>query len=223
MKTAILACGTLKRELTAVMNKCSYAYPVIWLEAGNHNHPHKRRTEILQALEQCREYDTVLLAMAHCGGALEGVSSPSSTLVLPRCDDCIPLLLGSWTRQQELKDFYFLSQGWLEGKDNILAEYHRSVRRYGEERTLRIFQTMLKHYRYLGYISVDHPEDSCYQEEIVPFADMLGLGPVLLDGKSDYLIDLVTGNHDPERFLTVPPGVPIIREINSGRGAENHA
>lgn len=223
MKTAILACGTLKQELTAVMNKCSCSYPVIWLVPGAHNHPQKRRTEILQALEQCREYDTVLLAMAHCGGALEGIVSPGPTLVLPRFDDCIPLLLGSRERRQELKDFYFLSPGWLEGNDNIRTEFQRSIARYGKERTLRIFRTMLKHYRYLGYISMDRQADRQYQGEIVHFADMLGLEPVLLDWKPDYLIDLVTRNHDPDRFLTVPAGVPITREIACGRGAENHA
>ncbi len=222
MKTAIIACRTLFRELTEVMNRFSCRYPVIWLEAGAHNHPHKRREEILHALLSCREYDTVLLAMAHCGGALEGVTSSTSTLVLPKCDDCITLLLGSEERRSSLPDCYFLSAGWLEGKDNICNEYRRSLERYGPARTSRIFDSMLKNYRYLGYIPTTSENPTDYAEKVHQLAENFQLKPMILEGCLDYLEDLISGNHTPDRFLIIPPGVPITREIDCEKGEDHN-
>lgn len=220
MKTAIVACGTLFRELTEVMDSLSCHDPVFWLKAGAHNHPQQRREEILQALEQCRGFEIVLLAMAYCGGALEGISSPASTLVLPRCDDCIPLLLGSQKRRAALKDFYFLTQGWLDGKDNIQNEYRRTLERYGQARADRIYERMLLNYRYLGYIPTVSEDLRSSYPEIWQIAAQLKLEPVILEGSKEYLADLIQGNHDSSRFLVVPPGVPITRDgSGSKRGA----
>ena len=37
MRTEIIACKTIQRELTLAQQRCGTAYPVHWLEAGLHN------------------------------------------------------------------------------------------------------------------------------------------------------------------------------------------
>ena len=209
MKTAIVACRTLERELTDILNRKGCPWPVYWLEAGAHNHPQKRRQEILEALEKCREYDRVLLAMAYCGGSLEGVKSDTSTLVLPYCDDCISLLLGDHRQT----DHYYLTHGWLVGKDNIHQEYRRSLERYGKATTERIFRSMLKNYRYLAYIPYPGEDEEELSVRLDQIAADLGLEPVILESNTTWLEALITENHSPDRFRILPPGVPITREI----------
>lgn len=213
MKTAIIACATLKAELQAVMNLLGCRYPVFWLEAGDHNQPPRRREEILHMLDRCREFDTLLLVMAFCGGALEGVSSSSSTLVLPRFDDCISLLLGEEERRSVLKGHYFLTRGWMDGKDSLANEYRRSLSRYGEASTKRIFTAMLNNYSCLAYLDTGVEDAPDIREEIAQMSRTLGLENRTIRGTLRNLSDLISGNHDPKRFLVVPPGTVITREM----------
>ena len=81
MARVILACGTIKRELNMVIDRIGCSDPVIWLEAGDHNQPKKRRRAIEMALEDCCQYDTVILAMSFCGNALVGLNSGNKTVL----------------------------------------------------------------------------------------------------------------------------------------------
>ena len=67
MARMIIACATLKQELNMLMEKHRCDDPVLWLEAGDHNRPQKRREAIEAALETCSQYDTIVLAMTFCG------------------------------------------------------------------------------------------------------------------------------------------------------------
>lgn len=223
MKTAIIACGTLRRELTAVMNRLSCPYPVYWLSPGDHNRPDQRRKDIFRALDSLGDYDRVILAMAHCGGALTGVLSQRSMLVLPRCDDCISLLLGSRVLRESMKEYYFLSRGWLDGQENILSEIERSHARYGEDRTRRIFRAMLKHYRFLGYIPCPGEPADRIPEDILKISAFLGLEPRIVPGSGEYLEKLLRDDLAPEDFLIVSPGKPISREIGGEKGGTENA
>ena len=150
MSRVIIACATLRQELLEAMDACHCSDPILWLRAGAHNVPKARLAEIREALNQCDGIDTVLLCMTFCGNSLVGLNSGKHTLVLPQFDDCLSLLLGGRKRPA---DTYYLNDGWLAGKENLLNEYDGAAEKYGRTRADRIFSAMLKNYRRMVWIS----------------------------------------------------------------------
>ena len=201
MKTAIIACRTLEKELLAAMKNTHCAHDVFWLPAGFHNIPQRRREQIQSALDDCREYDTVLLAMSLCGNAAADLVTPGPQVVLPRCDDCITLLLGSEEQRTHYPATYFLTEGWLAGKDNLWAEYRRTEEKYGTDRARRIFSSMLANYRYLAYVDTGCGNAA---REVQHIAGQLGLEYLQIPGTLTWLEALLTGTWDT-RFLILPP------------------
>jgi len=206
VNAAIIACATLEAELRLAMEKTGCNYPVFWLKAGDHNSPSRRKQEILRALDNCGEFDTVLLAMAFCGSAAEGIAAGHHTLILPRCPDCLTLFLGSLQRRNACQNLYLLTQGWADGRDSILREYAHCLETYGEKRTARIFRDMFRHYQGIGLITLPELPDPQAAFPATEFAENLGLPLIRLEGNNQYLEDLLTGNFSEDRFLTIAPG-----------------
>lgn len=203
MNTVIIACRTLEKELLAAMARTGCTYPVRWLSAGNHNVPDKRRAEIQQILDECAPFETALLAMSLCGNAVTGLQSRHLQLVVPKCDDCITLLLGSKERRSENPATYFLTEGWLAGEQSIWQEYQHAVEKHGQLRAKRIFGAMLNHYEKLAFVDTGCGDSS---DEIRMIAQTLNLEYTRISGTLSYLEDLLTAKWD-DRFLIIPPEV----------------
>lgn len=216
VNAVIIACRTLEAELNTAISSCRCTYPVIWLEAGDHNVPQRRREAVISALKHCGSYDTVLLAMSLCGGALENIESKDKKLVLPRCDDCLTILLGSRDSRRKYRDLYLLTKGWLDGRGSILAEYDHCLHNYGENRTRRIFAEMFRHYRGIGLISLDEEPQPEVYARASDFAGKVGLPLVRISGSADYLQELLVGSWDSEKFLVIRPGEKIERKCPGG-------
>ena len=76
-------------------------------------------------------------AMVYVVMVWRGIQAGRHTLFIPRADDCIAILLGSY--QAYLREFsenpgtYYLTKGWLESGSDPLKEYHEAVEKYGTE------------------------------------------------------------------------------------------
>lgn len=184
--------------------------PVLWLEAGDHNRPQKRRDAIETALDACSQYDTVVLAMSFCGNILTGLNSREYTLLLPCFDDCIGLLLDA-PRQP---DTYYLTDGWLAGQRNILEEYEMSLAKYGTKKTRRIFSAMFRGYRALAWV-----DTGCTSPEgrirVRDAAALLELAFTEVPGTLSRLKKLLFGYSSPH-ILEIPPHTTITAEMRRG-------
>lgn len=201
----IIACKTIEKELLAAMAQVGCQYPVLWLESGLHNWPDKLRCEVQRLLDSCNGCGTVLLAMSLCGNSVVGLKTGDFSLIVPRCDDCITLLLGSPERRKKLPGTYFLTQGWLDGERNLWVEYQMALNKYGEKRGKRIFSAMLAHYDHLALLDTGCFDRQALEPVVQSMARELGLAPACLAGTLEYLRVLLTGPWDREQFLTVPP------------------
>ena len=202
MSRCIIACRTLEKELLAAMTKVGCSDPVYWLEAGQHNRKDARRAAIQAALDACTDCDTVLLAMTLCGGCAIGLRSHNFRLVLPRCDDCITLLLGSQENRKNYPRTYFLTEGWLAGSEQIGTEYQRTLKKYGEQRTNRIFSGMLANYERMAFVDTGCADAS---EQVEALAKTLNLTYTQIPGTLSYLEELLMGSWDESRFLLLEP------------------
>lgn len=216
MHPVIVACKTLENELRTAMARLGCRCPVLWLESGLHNWPDRLRAAIQQLLDGCANYETVLLAMSLCGDSVVGLHSGDFRLVIPRCEDCITLLLGSDARRRSIFATYFMTEGWLSGENNIWQEYLHCIQKYGEKRGKRIFSAMLAHYKNLALLDTGCFDKDAAQAQLIPIAEALGLEYTCIEGTLDYLQDLLNGNWAPERFLVVPPHTTISPDMLKG-------
>lgn len=218
MTFGIIGCKTLERELLRSMEVAECDAPVLWVDSGLHNWPDKLRGRIQELLDSCRGVDTVLLAMSLCGNALVGLETGAFSLVVPRCDDCIDLLLGSRARRREFPGTYFLTEGWLTGERNLWQEYRLTLEKYGDQLGREIFSTMLAHYRQLALLDTGCFSVETLEPEVRRMAEELGLESVRLEGTLAYLTALLTPPWNPRQFLIVPPRTKITPELCLWKG-----
>lgn len=220
MSTAIIPCKTLENELLVAMERVGCKDPVLWLEQGLHNWPGRLRSEVQRLLDGCVG-GTVLLAMSLCGNAVAGLETGAHTLVIPRCDDCVSLLLGGNDRRRMWPDAYFLTRGWMNGDLSLMAEYRRAVEKYGEKRGKRIFSAMLQNYRRLALVDTGCFDADALAPEVSRMAGELGLEPIRLEGSADYLTALLTPPWPEERFLIAAPHSRVLPEFHTEKGDAN--
>ncbi|MGD2179321.1 MAG: DUF1638 domain-containing protein, partial [Anaerolineae bacterium] len=163
-----------------------------------------------------------------CGNGLDGIQAGGHTLLLPRVDDCIALLLGS--RQAYLRQFsavpgtYYLSEGWLESGSHPLSEYEEYAQKYGPEDALWILDQQYQHYERLALVAPSQAgleRNRPAAKEVARFCERWNLYYEEILGSDDYLRRLVetaialreNGTETPGRttsdFVIVPPGGEI--------------
>ena len=153
-----------------------------------------------------------LIAFGLCGNSLAGLQSRDMTLIVPRVDDCISLLLGSQKNRAAMvkgNGTYFLTEGWLKGERSIGKEYAYIMGKYGEETGRDIFEKMFGNYRILALLDTGCFDLPRAEAEAVDIAKALRLEYKVVPATIDYLIRLLTGPWDSESFLIVEPGSAI--------------
>ena len=218
-KTIVLACPVMRDFLGP--RAAVRGMRVVYMDYGLHVRP-KRMAPALQAeLDALTEPHTVLLGYGLCGTGLVGLAAGPHTLIIPRADDCIAILLGShdaYMRAQGGRPgTYYLTRGWLEVEHEPLSEYRSYAVRFGQEAADHIVDAMYAHYTTLCYIATTPAElDDCRPriEPVVRFcAERWGMDYEARVGSPAFIERLVHAPHNPARlgqdFVVVPPGRSI--------------
>ncbi len=212
METVILACEMVKKELTAVMEETGCRYPVVWIDAGLHNTPNKLHDRIQEELDHT-EADCVLMTFGLCGESVTGLEAGKHTLVLPKTDDCITMLIGSHEKRlemnRELAAFY-LTEGWVDQNQTPMQEYDLTVEKYGEDMADEIMEMMYGNYRTLCILDTGLQDVELLKERCAPIAKVSCTEMCIRPATLDWMRDLISGNwEDPERFVVKQPGENI--------------
>jgi hypothetical protein len=191
---------------------------VVYLDYGLHVQPKRMAPSLQKELDALEEPSLVLIGYGLCGNGLEGLEAGRHTLVIPRADDCITILLGShqaYARaQQDHPGTYYLTRGWLEVGANPLAEYQALVERFGRENADHVVDALFGSYTSLCLLaSTDADLAACRAEarEIADFCskrwgmsyqERIG-SDLLLRGLLDAPQRMGSLGED---FVVVPPG-----------------
>lgn len=213
MNPVVISCKTMEKELLEAMKRLNCSFPVLWLDAGLHNWPDKLRDSIQALLDSCDGFDTVLLAMSFCGNSVVGLRTHDFRLIIPRCDDCITLLLGSAEKRRSLTGTYFLTEGWLTGERNIWKEYQLCMEKYGQKRGKKIFSVMLAHYQNLALLDTGCFDREKLEPQVREIARTLELQYIGIDGTLEYILTLLAGPWEKERFVLVPPNSTVTADM----------
>ena len=112
--------------------------------------------------------DEVLLALGFCGSALQGLTAKHVTLVFPRVDDCVSLLLNRGCRREEIQRdprHYYLTRGWFSHESTLKEMFDDWDKRYGAERAAKLRKTMFAGYEQVSLIDTKaYDVDECVEQ-----------------------------------------------------------
>ena len=199
------------------------AKQITFLDYGLHRVPTKLTYAVQDRIDEIETPSLILLGYGLCGNGLSGIKARQHTLLIPRTDDCIAILLGSYSRY--LQEFdkepgtYYLTKGWLESGSNPLKEYHEISEKYGPEDAEWIMDTQYQNYRRLAFIA--HQEADLFQyrpsaKEVAAYCERWNMEYEEILGSDKYVRRLVEialnlDKFDSE-FVVVPPGGTLCQE-----------
>lgn len=215
-KTIVLTCPVMRGLLAPRL--AGSRTPIVYMDYGLHVRPKRMAPALQIVLDGLTEPHTVLLGYGLCGTGLVGLEARRHTLIIPRADDCIAILLGSHAAyaqaQGERTGTYYLTRGWLESEHEPVSEYRGYVRRFGAEAADHVIDAMYAHYNTLCFVAATPAEvDMCRAliDPVVQFcAERWGMNyetrigsPAFIEKLLGALGGNMTADHD---LVVVPPG-----------------
>jgi hypothetical protein len=209
----LIACRTLVEEIRGLF---PFSVEPISLGAALHLRPELMTNAIQSAIDaNAKPGDTVILAYGLCSMGVVGLKSGVGTLVIPRVDDCIALLLGSRDAyRQSLEQeagTYFLSKGWIDARITLADSLWSMETDYGKERARRIMDRMLRNYTRIVYIEMGRSGEETYKRRARTIAGQFGLEFKTVLGDPGLIGEIAAGRWD-ERFAVIPPGREVTLE-----------
>jgi len=219
----IIVCQVLQ-DLFEVLVPKGFASKAKFMDYGLHRVPRKM-TQVLQAeLDQIEQPSLAVLGYGLCGNGLNGIEAGKHTLLIPRTDDCIALLLGSYEAYrkefQSVPGTYYLSKGWLESGSHPLKQYEEIKAKYGEEDAKWITDTEYKHYERLCLVAHNQADLDKYRSkalEVARFCERWNFRYEEILGSDAYIRDLLAVAQDLSKadsnFVVVPPGDKVTQPL----------
>jgi len=215
----VIACKVFQ-DLLEHFLPTDVADQVTFLDYGLHNIPKALRNSVQEQIDGIQEASHILLGYGLCGNGLDGIKAGRHTLFMPRADDCIAILLGSY--QAYLREFnenpgtYYLTKGWLESGSDPLKEHHQAVEKYGTENAAWIMDQQYMHYTRLVFVAHTQEDLDSYRPralEVAEYCQRWGMKYEEVLGSQAYISDLVkavrTLSESNDQFLVIQPGGSI--------------
>jgi hypothetical protein len=219
MPIVIIACRVLEEMLQRLLPD-GMASRVTFMDYGLHRVPGKMTWELQDMIDSIAEPSLVVLGYGLCGNGLNGIAAGKHTLLVPRADDCIAILLGS--RQAYMQEFeaepgtYYLSKGWLESGSNPLSEYLEYADKYGPDDAAWVMDQQYQHYRRLVLVTHNVEDMKKYRplaQEVARYCEQWGMRYQEILGSERYirrLVEVATAlNTADDEFVVIPPGGEI--------------
>ncbi len=180
------------------------------LEAHLHIKPESLKVALRDAVAELdRPGATIVLGYGLCSNAVLGLKTEHATLVVPRVDDCIAMLLGSneaFSREAEKeRGSYYVAKAYLDECSTIVSEHEAMVEKYGSERAERMMRLVLKHYRRVVLVDTGRYDLEPLRERVGAVAGIYDLAVEEVAGTTRILDGLVADDWGDD-FVVAPPG-----------------
>lgn len=230
----ILACQVFQHWLEQFLPP-DWAEHLTFFDYGLHAVPKNLHQTVQNSIDSLEQPSTIVLGYGLCGNGLDNIQAGKHFLLIPRTDDCIALLLGSYQAyRNEIErepGTYYLSKGWLEAGSNPLVESQALEKKYGAETAAWLMDTQYHHYRRLMMVARNQAELETYRaqaQEVAEFCSRWGMRYEEILGSDEYVQRLValavalkqTGVLPADEakrgdFLIIPPGGVLKQDLFS--------
>jgi len=216
-KITIISCQVFEHLIEKYIPPDGAVREVFYLDYGLHVVPRNLKSAIQEKINQVDTPSVIILGYGLCGNGLDGIQAGHHTLVIPRTDDCIGILLGSYVNYlQEFKDnpaTYYLTKGWLETASNPLSQHQEYETRYGSDTASYLMDTQYRHYRRLAFVAHNWDDLLAFRpqvEQVARYCERWGMRYEEIMGSESYIrrlveVALALETADSE-FIVIPPG-----------------
>lgn len=212
----ILACRVFQNWLEHLLPE-GLVENITFFDYALHRVPKNLRKTIQESIDSTEQPSLIVLGYGLCGNGLHDIQAGKHTLIIPRTDDCIAVILGSYQTYRREFDTepatYYLSKGWLEGGSTPLQEHQELIEKYGEKKADWLMDYQYHNYKRLALIVQDAHDLETYRpaaQEVARYCERWGLRyeeivgtEVMLRRLIEIAAGLAQANDD---FLVVPPG-----------------
>jgi hypothetical protein len=186
------------------------------LEAQLHLSPERLKAALAAAVAEAdRPGATIVLGYGLCSNSVLGLKTEHATLVIPRVDDCIALMLGSneafAAENARERGSYYVAKAYLEECDTIVSEHEKLIEKRGAERAGQMMRMLLKHYTRIVLIDTGRYDLEPYRARVAGFAEEFDLAVEDVPGTTRILDALVDGDWSDD-FVVAPPGHELTLE-----------
>jgi len=232
-RIGIIACRVLEWNLRRAAARGRHLYRFDILPGGLHANPVRLHEELQRAIDHMEEEwqpEGIVIGYGLCGRGVAHLVARRAPLVLPRCEDCTAIFLGSQQRYREefarCPGTFYYSCGWWRGQrrdERLGTARNRSLydpqfaalrEKYGEENARFIVQfraAWRRNYRRAAYICFDdEPDADAHRAQVQALAAAENWAYEEIAGSEEIFDRLVTGRWDSPDIVVVNPGEMVV-------------
>lgn len=226
-RLAVIACAVLQREISFELAGCENMVRIWWLRQGLHDTPDLLRQQLQNEIDRIeaeqeelasdKKYDAIVIGYGLCSNGVIGLRAGTLPLVIPRCDDCISLFLGSAERYRklftEVNGAYWYNPGWIEhaftpSEESYAVRFEDYCEKYGEDNAEYLMEAergWVKNYQSCVYIESPVYHTDVYETYAQNAAKSYGWQFRREQGDQRMLHDLLAGAWNEAEYLVCPP------------------
>ena len=180
------------------------------LEAQLHLNPARLKEGLRAAVAAAdKPGATIVIGYGLCSNAVLGLKTEHATLVVPKVDDCIAMMLGSnaafAAESEKAPGTYYVAKSYLEECDTILSDHEKLVAKSGRERAEKMMRLLLANYTRIALIDTGRYDLAPYRARVAEFAERFDLAVEEVPGTTRILDALVAGGWGDD-FVVAPAG-----------------
>lgn len=213
-KYMMVACQNIQDEIRDAMRAAQLDYSVYYLPSGTHDSPDKMRATLQTLIDRLTGIDYMLLPMGRCGNATVGLRAERFSLVLPKCEDCINLVLSeSSLKVNRPTGTFFFTDGWLRSIFSADREYERTTKQYGKEQSDIVMNMIYSGYQHFALLDTGLYNLDRAKKQLQPLAETVSVDFTKMPAPYGVLKKMVALDFENENFVIVPPGVKVTEDM----------
>jgi hypothetical protein len=212
-RLGIVACDVVRSELEQAVGSRDVA--LHFLPYSLHSTPNEMSGRINEGLGEvlAKGAEHIRLGYGLCSNGVCGVET-DKPLVMPRCHDCVAMLLGSPKRYFEMfRKFpgtYFLTEGWIRNNADPLSTVEvKYAPRMGEKKAFRGMSLELANYKAFCFVDNGVGDRERVKARTLENCQAFKKDYMELAANLDYFKTLVDGPHAEDDFISLAGGEPI--------------
>jgi hypothetical protein len=216
-KLGVVACDVVRSELE--MAACGRDVALCFLPYSLHSFPKEMSGRINEGLEEVKAQGATRIRLGYglCSNGVVGVES-DSPLVMPRCHDCIAMLLGSPKRYFEMfrrhPGTYFLTEGWVRNNGDPLSTVeNKYIPRLGEKKAMRGMTLELANYKAFCFVDNGVGDRERVKARAMENCRAFKKEYIEVEATLDYFQALIDGPHGDDDFITLAGGERIMNDF----------
>ncbi|MDO4541782.1 MAG: DUF1638 domain-containing protein [Bacillota bacterium] len=206
-KCIFFACRMIEQEIRSLIKEVDFPYPIYFIPPNLHATPEKLQEYLQNAIDNTENVDAIIISVGRCGNSTIGLKASTADLILPRCDDCIDILLSKGKLAQRVRPEKgcFLTESWVKNTDDLDVNMDKLTEKYGEFEAKSLIRTMYYGYKYFYIIDTGLYDMTGVADYILPTAELIDADIKILPGHYNTLRKMMSLDFDDD-FIVVPKG-----------------